>query len=58
LEGLLALQQDPFLKALASAPLDDEPMDEEDLAAEEEADRAIAEGRLHSHDEVMRRFCR
>ncbi len=58
LRGLLSLHEDPFLRALAAARPDDEPMDEEDLAAENEADQAISEGRLRSHDDLTARFGR
>lgn len=54
LEGLIALEGDPLLRALAAAPLDDEPVTQEDIDAEAEADRAIAEGRLYTTEEVMR----
>ncbi len=56
LRGLLSLHEDPFLQALAAARPDDELPDEDDLAAEAEADQAISEGRLRSHDDVAARF--
>ena len=58
LRGLLSLHEDPFLQALASAHPDDEPMDEEDLTAENQADQALREGRLRSHEDVVARFGR
>jgi DNA-directed RNA polymerase specialized sigma24 family protein len=50
------LESDPVLVALREAPLDDEPLTDEDLAALEEARKDVAQGRLISHDEVRRRF--
>ena len=58
LRGLLSLHEDPFLQTLSAARPDDEPMDEEELAAEAEADQAISKGRLRSHDDVATRFRR
>jgi len=49
-------ESDPVLVALREAPLDDEPLTDEDLAALEEARKDVAQGRLISHDEVRRRF--
>lgn len=56
LRGLIALQGDPLLWALATAPEDDEPVNEEDIAAEAEADEAIAQGRVVPHEEVLRQL--
>jgi hypothetical protein len=56
LEGLIALEGDPFLRALAAAPEDDEPITQEDIEAEAEADRAIAEGHVSAHADVMHRL--
>jgi hypothetical protein len=50
------LESDPVLVALREAPLDDEPLTDEDLTALEEAREDVAQGRLISHDEVRRRF--
>jgi len=49
-----ALQE--FRAVLATAPEDDEPVTEEDEAALDGAHRAAREGRLYSHDEVLREF--
>jgi len=44
----------PF--ALRDVPFDDEPETDEERAAVAESDRDIEEGRLISHDEVMRKY--
>jgi len=54
MRGLLALDGDPSLKALADVPEDDEPITEEDILAEAEADADIAAGRVYSHEEAKR----
>lgn len=46
--------EDPFLRNLAEAPWDDEPLTDDDIAALAEAKEDIKAGRLISHDEVMR----
>ncbi len=43
---------DPLLKALANAPIDDEPETEEERAAVEEAKAEIARGEVLTWDEV------
>lgn len=48
--------QDPLLHSLLSAPLDDEPLTEEDRAALDEARDDVVAGRLVSHDEARRRL--
>lgn len=45
-----------LVDALRDAPMDDEPLTEEDLAALEEAWEDVAQGRLISHGEIRRRF--
>jgi hypothetical protein len=55
-EHLHGPESDPVLVALREAPLDDEPLTDEDLMALEEARKDVAQGRLISHDEVRRRF--
>jgi predicted transcriptional regulator len=45
-----------LVDALREAPLDDEPLTDEDLIAIEEAREDIAKGRLISHEEIRRRF--
>ncbi len=44
----------PF--ALRDVPIDDEPETEEERAAVAEAHRDLEEGRVISHDEVMRKY--
>lgn len=46
--------QDPFLRALADAPWDDEPLTEEDRIAIPEAKDDIAAGRTISADDLKR----
>lgn len=45
---------DPFLLALADAPVDDEPETDEERAAVAEARDDIAKGRVRDWDEVRR----
>lgn len=45
---------DPVAVSLAEAPLDDEPLTDEDIAALEEAREEMKAGKLTPHDEVMR----
>lgn len=47
---------DPVAQALRDAPLDDEPLTEDDLAAIEEAKRDFREGRTLSHEEARRQL--
>jgi hypothetical protein len=54
LRGLLALDGDPAVNALLNVPEDDEPITEEDILAEAEADADIAAGRVYSHEEAKR----
>ncbi len=54
LEYLRDAGSDPFLRALAAAPVDDEPVTDEDLAAIREADEAIARGDEVPHEAVLR----
>ena len=48
--------EDPFLRNLAEAPWDDEPLSDEDIAALEEGKEDIKAGRLISHEEITREF--
>ena len=48
--------EDPFLRNMAEAPWDDEPLTDEDIAALEEGKEDIKAGRLISHEEIMREF--
>lgn len=54
LEYLRDAGSDPLLRALAAAPVDDEPVTAEDLAAIREADEAIARGDQIAHEKVLR----
>ena len=46
--------EDPFLRNLAEAPWDDEPLSDEDIAALAEAKEDIKAGRLIPAEEVYR----
>ena len=48
--------EDPFLCALAEAPIDDEPETPEEAEAVREGEEAIARGDILSWDEVKRRL--
>lgn len=54
-ESLRTSEEDPVLRALRDAPLDDEPVTEEDRAALEEAWEDVRQGRLTAHKEVRLR---
>ena len=54
LESLVS--DDAFLEALRNAPMDDEPLTEEDLRAIEEAEDAIARSETEHLEDVMREF--
>ena len=47
-------RQDPVLKSLLDAPVDDEPLTESDIAALQEAREDIAAGRIISAKELYR----
>ena len=47
---------DPVAMSLAEAPLDDEPLTDEDSAALAEAEEDVKARRLISHEETMREF--
>ncbi len=51
-------EDDPLLRKLLLAPLDDEPLTGEERAALEEGLEDIRRGRLVSHEEIMREFGR
>jgi len=46
----------PYWAALVNAPVDDEPMTEEDIEAVRAARLDVQEGRVVSHAEVLREF--
>jgi hypothetical protein len=52
----LSFSSDHVPLALREVPLDDEPETEEERAAVAEARRDLEEGRVISHDEVMRKY--
>jgi hypothetical protein len=54
LRGLLGADCDPVLLALLKVRVDDEPIDEKDIAAEAEADADIAARRLSPHKAARR----
>ncbi len=56
LEYLRDRVEDPVLKAFMEAPIDDEPLTEEDLKAIAEAEEAIARGEEHPWEEVRERL--
>jgi hypothetical protein len=47
-------KENPILKALKNAPLDDEPLTQEEIKALREADKAEAKGEIVSHEEARR----
>lgn len=51
----LSEKEDPVLKAMENAPLDDEPLTKEDVKALDKAYRDIKEGRILSDKEFRRR---
>jgi hypothetical protein len=55
-ERLAALRDDPFLRFLVTAPVSDEPLDDEDLAALAEAGAEIARGETIPWEEAERRL--
>lgn len=57
LQYLVALskKEDPVLKAMENAPLDDEPLTKEDIEALNKAYRDIEKGRILSDKEFRRR---
>jgi len=54
LAALVALDCDPVAAAFASAPLDDEEVTREDKDALAEADQDVTEGRVLSHEGLLR----
>lgn len=54
LRYLAETTDDPVLRALVNAPVDDEPETEEEKKAVEEAKGALAEGRVLSDEEMAR----
>ncbi len=56
LVGLLETMLDPVSRAIASAPIDDEPVDEEEARDIAEARAAYVRGETVSHEEVLSAF--
>jgi hypothetical protein len=54
---LAALRDDPFLRFMLAAPEDDEPLDDEDLAALAEGQAALERGETISLEEFERKYC-
>ncbi|MGH9361707.1 MAG: hypothetical protein ACRD2T_07300 [Thermoanaerobaculia bacterium] len=54
LESLRRQAEDPLRAVLDAAPIDDEPITDEDLAAIEEGLAEKARGEVFSHDDVKR----
>ena len=52
----LCQHEDPVIRAMRCAPIDDEPLTDEDLETIEEGRREIAAGRGIPHDEVCRKL--
>lgn len=50
------VNRDPFLRALAAAPEDEEPRTEEEREALTEAYEDLRQGRTVSHEEIKREF--
>jgi len=53
---LVALVDDPVYRGFLAAPLDDEPITEEDIEAIEEARADRVEGRLIPHEEIVAKY--
>ena len=53
---LLEVMTDPVTRSLANAPVDDEPISDEEAAALDEAHAAIARGEGIPHEEILREF--
>lgn len=49
-------QEHPIVRAMRAAPIDDEPLTDEDRAAIEEGRREIAAGRGIPNDRIRRKF--
>mgnify|MGYP001596588904 CR=1 FL=1 len=56
LEYLVVQGTDAVLRAIQKAPVDDEPLTAEDIAALREADEDIIAGRVVPHEEARRRL--
>lgn len=54
LQRLRDLANDPVYQAFMNAPIDDEPLTEEDIAAIEEAEAEVARGEVYSPDDILK----
>jgi hypothetical protein len=54
--GMLESLLDPVARAIANAPVDDEPVTEEELCELEEARASIARGEGIPHEEILAEF--
>jgi hypothetical protein len=53
---LLEVMADPVARSLANAPVEDEPISEEEAAALDEAHASIQRGEGIPHEEILREF--
>ena len=56
LEFLKQREKGPLDRALEAAPIDDEPITDDEQTAAKEAKRDILAGRIRSHDDVRRQL--
>ncbi len=56
LEFLKQREKSPLERALESAPIDDEPITDDEQTADKEAKRDILAGRILSHDDVRQQL--
>jgi hypothetical protein len=54
--GLLEIMLDPFARALANAPFDDEPVSDEEARDIAASKAALARGETIPHDEILAEF--
>lgn len=54
--GLLEIMLDPFARALANAPFDEEPVTEEEAREIEAAHASLARGEGVPHEEILREY--
>ncbi len=54
--GLLEIMLDPFARAIANAPYDDEPVSEEEARDIAASKAALARGEAIPHDEILAEF--
>jgi hypothetical protein len=54
--GLLEIMLNPFARALASAPYDDEPVTEEEAREAEASKKSLARGEGIPHEQILAEF--